>query len=302
MVFFRRARYRKSIVSFLTTVFFFATATNVMTASSKRKPSPIQIVWSNSREVIAVYELSPLRTDRVKVRLIVRRTIETVTKVWPGGIDALSALAEGASKEAASLHSKANKGDYWRKLTVTFSQGGRRQSFSLEGEMNELFAFFYRTRDLKALLKLASYDAPKAYRLIDEGGNTSLPQSADETALLKMIRLRDEAIRKRDANVLDRILADEYMGVGSSSKADLLSLVKNTKVIYQTVSSEGLALKFYGDAATVTGIFETSGIDGRGRFKEEIEFLEAWGRDKGQWRLLVTQMKGYSHKWSLISD
>lgn len=130
----------------------------------------------------------------------------------------------------------------------------------------------------------------------------SMPQATDKAALLKVIHLRDEAIRKRDAHVLDRILADEYMGVGSSSKDDLLSLVKNTKVIYETVSSEGLAIKFYGDAATVTGIFETSGIDGRGRFKEEIEFLEAWGRDKGHWRLLVTQMKGYAHKWSLKSD
>lgn len=141
------------------------------------------------------------------------------------------------------------------------------------------------------------------FPLVGRGdSHRSMPQATDKTALLKVIHLRDEAVRKGDADVLDRILAEEYMGVGSSSKADLLSLVKNTKVVYQTVSSKGLAIKFYGDAATVTGIFETSGIDGRGRFNEKIEFLEAWGRDKGQWRLLVTQMKGYSHKWSLISD
>lgn len=103
------------------------------------------------------------------------------------------------------------------------------------------------------------------FPLVGRGNShQSPPQAANKQALLKTIHLRDEAIRKRDANVLDRILVDEYMGVGSSSKADLLSMVKNTKVTYNTVSSNVLAFKFYGDAATVTGIFETTGIDGRG--------------------------------------
>jgi len=145
-------------------------ATDIVSAP-KAPPAPIQILWSNSREVICVYNVRAATTDRVKVQLIgYGNNLGTDTKVWNGGIDDLLAVTERASTEANRAHTKPDKSGEW-KLTIRYSKGGVRRSFSIEGEVNELFRFYSNTVDLQALLKLVSSDAPKAYRLTFEGGD-----------------------------------------------------------------------------------------------------------------------------------
>ena len=141
-------------------------------AGAKERPAPIQISFSNSREVICVYNVRGAPADRVKVQLLgYGKNLGTVTKDWDGGMDGLLALTERASTEANRTQLKPEKSDRWRKLTIRYSKGGVRHSFSIEGELNELFKFFSNTVDLKALLTLVSSDAPKAYRLIFLGGD-----------------------------------------------------------------------------------------------------------------------------------
>jgi hypothetical protein len=143
-----------------------------MISAPKAPPAPIQISWSNSREVICVYNVRAAQTDRVKVQLIgYGKDLGTGTKVWNGGIDDLLAVTERASTEANSAQRKPGKSDHGGKLTIRYSKGGVRRSFSIEGEVNELFRFYSNTVDLQALLKLVSSDAPKAYRLTFEGGD-----------------------------------------------------------------------------------------------------------------------------------
>jgi hypothetical protein len=162
-----------SIITCVLTVMLSSSTTNMVSAP-KVPPAPIQISFSNSREVICVYNLRAAPANRVKVQLLgYGKNVGTVTKVWDGGIDNLLALAERASTEAKRAQTKPVKGDRWRKLTIRYSKGGVRHSFSIEGELDELFKFFWNTVDLKALLTLVSSDAPKAYHLIFvEGGAT----------------------------------------------------------------------------------------------------------------------------------
>lgn len=139
---------------------------------AKERPAPIQISWSNSREVICVYNVRAAPADRVKVQLLgYGKNLGTEAKAWDGGIDSLLAVAERAATEVNRFQSKSEKNDYWKKLTIRYSKGGVRHSFSVEGELNELFKFFSNTVDLKLLLELVSGNAPKAYRLIYLGGD-----------------------------------------------------------------------------------------------------------------------------------
>jgi hypothetical protein len=159
-----------SVICVLTMVLSFL-ATDMISAP-KAPPAPIQISWSNSREVICVYNVSAAQTDRVQVQLIgYGKDLGTGTKVWNGGIDDLLAVTERASTEANSAQRKPGKSDHGWKLIIRYSKGGVRRSFSIEGEVNELFKFYSNTVDLQALLKLVSSDAPKAYRLTFEGGD-----------------------------------------------------------------------------------------------------------------------------------
>ena len=160
-----------SLITCVLTVVLSFVATNMVSAP-KAPPAPIQISFSNSREVICVYNVRGAPADRVKVQLLgYGKNLGTVTKDWDGGMDGLLALTERASTEANRTQLKPEKSDRWRKLTIRYSKGGVRHSFSIEGELNELFKFFSNTVDLKALLTLVSSDAPKAYRLIFLGGD-----------------------------------------------------------------------------------------------------------------------------------
>ena len=160
-----------TVITCISTVVLSFMATN-MVNTSKVRPAPIQISWSNSREVICVYNVRAAPIDRVKVQLLgYGKNVGTETKAWDGGIDSLLALTERASTEVNGFQSRSEKNDYWKKLTIRYSKRGVRHSFSIEGELNELFKFFSNTVDLKALLELVSGDAPKAYRLIFMGGD-----------------------------------------------------------------------------------------------------------------------------------
>ena len=162
-----------SVITCILTVVLSFLATNMVSAP-KVPPAPIQITFSNSREVICVYNLRAASTDRVSIQLLgYGKNVGTLTKDWDGGIDNLLTLTERASAEVNKAQIKPEKGDRWRKLTIRYSKGGVRHSFSIEGELDELFKFFWNTVDLKALLTLVSSGAPKGYHLIFvEGGAT----------------------------------------------------------------------------------------------------------------------------------
>lgn len=160
-------------------IFIFAIILTTMisdTAECSRGSAPIEIAWSNSRGDIVVYKVLPAKIDQVEVQLITgRKIIDTDTKPWPGGIDGLLALTERASRETVRVSGEAAKGKFWRRLTVKYGKGVARRSFSVQGEANDLLLFFYGTENLKSLLRLVSGDAPKAYRLINEGQETMFP-------------------------------------------------------------------------------------------------------------------------------
>ena len=159
----------KAIIWISAVVLLFM-ATGIVNAAKVHR-APLQISWSTSRGIICVYSVHAAPTDRVKVQLIAfGKDLGTDTKVWDGGIDSLLAVAERASTEAKGAHSTPAKNDGWRKLTIRYSKGGMHRRFSIEGELDELFRFFSNAVNLNALLKLASGDAPKAYRLIFENG------------------------------------------------------------------------------------------------------------------------------------
>jgi hypothetical protein len=160
------------VITCVLTVTLSLLAINIVSAT-KVPPAPIQITFSSSRQVICVYNVRAAPADRVKVQLLgYGKNVGTVTKVWEGGIDNLLAVTERASTEAKRrAQTKPEKGDRWGKVTIRYSKGGVRHSFSIEGELDELFRFFWNTVDLKALLTLVSSDAPKAYRLIFVEGN-----------------------------------------------------------------------------------------------------------------------------------
>ena len=161
----------RSVITCVLAMVLSFLATDIVSAP-KAPPAPIQILWSNSREVICVYNVRAATNDKVKVQLIgYGKNLGTGTKVWNGGIDDLLAVTERASTEANRVHTKPDKSGEWWKLTIRYSRGGVRRSFSIEGEVNELFRFYSNTVDLRALLKLVSSDAPKAYRLTFEGGD-----------------------------------------------------------------------------------------------------------------------------------
>jgi hypothetical protein len=144
-------------------------------AQTNAVQSSLKITWSGAEREFYSYTLSPVRTNRVEIQLATggkslgKHQVERV-----GGMDALLVLAQQASKEvnASKVNATESKGDSKRRLEVVFERDEAERRFSVEGNAMELMQFFHSTTAMKELLRVASEQQPKAYRLIDESGPT----------------------------------------------------------------------------------------------------------------------------------
>jgi DNA-binding helix-hairpin-helix protein with protein kinase domain len=146
---------------------------NPAVAQTNSVHNSIQIAWSGAEREFYSYTVSPAQTNQVEIRLTADgKSVGKRVAERSGGMDSLLKLAERASKEVAGKGNSGvvSKPESRRLLEITLPKEGGPQKFSVDGDMKELTQFFHSSVALKELLKLASEEQPKAYRLIDESG------------------------------------------------------------------------------------------------------------------------------------
>ena len=126
-------------------------------------------------------------------------------------------------------------------------------------------------------------------------GETSLSarqQGKAEQELLQIERDWCAAVMKKDANLLTRILADDYTSVGSrgstSNKAGDLASLK-TETVTDCVDSN-VKVRVYGDTAVVTGLGKRSGASKSGAYKDrEMLWTDVFVKKDGRWQCVASQ-------------
>jgi ketosteroid isomerase-like protein len=120
------------------------------------------------------------------------------------------------------------------------------------------------------------------------------PSAAEEGTLAEFRRIerdRAEALRLGDADAVDRLYADDFVGVSRTGqvvrKPELLRTVRGRGVNNVTFTMVELELRWINGLAFVLG--HHVGKDASGRLVREGRVLHVYARRDGQWKVVSAQ-------------
>ena len=94
-----------------------------------------------------------------------------------------------------------------------------------------------------------------------------------------------------DAVALDRIYADDFIGVGPSgtvrTKAQVISDFTSGDLKFQSISTDKVQVRVYGNTAVETGLSTMSGQDRGKAVPRDTRFTRVWVKQQGRWRLVA---------------
>jgi len=107
-------------------------------------------------------------------------------------------------------------------------------------------------------------------------------------------RLDDERIQAQvhaDAATLDRIYADDFIGVGPSgtvrTKPQVLADFTSGDLKFQSITTEEVQVRVYGNTAVETGRSTMTGQDKGKDVPRDTRFTRVWVKQQGRWRLVA---------------
>lgn len=119
----------------------------------------------------------------------------------------------------------------------------------------------------------------------------------EESRLREIDRDWNEAYPKCDVNTLERIIADDWIGIDGAglmiTKMQLLERVASRPFQFETHQFDEFNLRIYGDTAIVTGRLSGKGRDGDDddkAFDLQQRFTRVYVRRENLWRAVATQV------------
>jgi uncharacterized protein (TIGR02246 family) len=117
----------------------------------------------------------------------------------------------------------------------------------------------------------------------------------DTTNVVEVIRKVDnERIQAQihaDATALDRIYAADFIGVGPSgtvrTKPQVISDFTSGSLKFQSITTDEVQVRVYGDTAVETGLSTMIGQDKGKTVPRDTRFTRVWVKQQGQWRLVA---------------
>ncbi len=101
------------------------------------------------------------------------------------------------------------------------------------------------------------------------------------------------AVRRNDAVVMDRILADDFVlvvGTGKTfSKADLLEEARSGRMHYEHQEDTDQVVRVWGDTAVVTAKLWAKGTENGVPFEYRVWFSDTYVRTPAGWRYVFGQ-------------
>jgi uncharacterized protein (TIGR02246 family) len=127
----------------------------------------------------------------------------------------------------------------------------------------------------------------------------SKQQSTVEQAIRKVDDERIQAQIHADAAALDRIYADDFIGIGPSgtvrAKPQVLSDFTSGDLKFTSITTDEVQVRVYGNTAVETGLSTMDGHDKGKAVPRDNRFTRVWVKQQGRWRLVA------NHYSSLVS-
>ena len=117
----------------------------------------------------------------------------------------------------------------------------------------------------------------------------------DQRSVEQAIRqVDDERIKAQvgaDAVALDRIYADDFIGVGPSgtvrTKPQVISDFTSGELKFQSITTAEVQVRVYGNTAVETGLSTMDGQDKGKAVPRDTRFTRVWVKQHGRWRLVA---------------
>ena len=116
-------------------------------------------------------------------------------------------------------------------------------------------------------------------------------RSSVERAIRQLDRERIQAQIGADAVALERIYADDFIGVGPSgtvrTKAQVISDFTAGDLKFQSITTDEVQVRVYENTAVETGLSTMVGQDKGKAVPRDTRFTRVWVRQQGRWRLVA---------------
>ena len=116
-------------------------------------------------------------------------------------------------------------------------------------------------------------------------------RSSVEQAIRQLDNERIQAQIGADAVALNRIYADDFIGVGPSgtvrTKAQVISDFTSGELKFQSITTDEVQVRVYENAAVETGLSTMVGQDKGKAVPRDTRFTRVWVKQEGRWRLVA---------------
>src|SRR6184192_899079 len=117
------------------------------------------------------------------------------------------------------------------------------------------------------------------------------PKQIVEQVIKKLDNERIQAQVHADAAALERIYADDFIGVGPSgtvrTKPQVISDFTSGDLRFQSITTDDVRVRLYGNAAVETGHSTMIGQDKGQTVPRDTRFTRVWVKQQGRWRLVA---------------
>ena len=124
-----------------------------------------------------------------------------------------------------------------------------------------------------------------------EQSTTTDQRSRVEQAIRQLDNERIQAQIGADAVALNRIYADDFIGVGPSgtvrTKAQVISDFTSGDLKFQSITTDEVQVRVYGNTAVETGRSTMTGQDKGKDVPRDTRFTRVWVNQRGRWRLVA---------------
>jgi len=111
------------------------------------------------------------------------------------------------------------------------------------------------------------------------------------TALRQLDQERIQAQIGADAAALDRLYAEDFIGIGPSgtvrTKAQVIADFKSGSLRFQSITTDDVQWRVYGDTAVETGRSTMNGEDRSKTVPRDNRFTRVWVKRQGRWQLVT---------------
>ena len=112
-----------------------------------------------------------------------------------------------------------------------------------------------------------------------------------EETIRKLDNERIQAQIHADAVALDRIYADDFVGVGPSgtvrTKSQVISDFTSGELKFQSITTDEVKVRVYENTAVETGLSTMVGQDKGKAVPRDTRFTRVWVKQEGRWRLVA---------------